>query len=121
MTEIPLEISSLERDIIQGLQFVTQVLRVPLLGYFIYLTNKFIRCTDENDTLSSYSKLTFIFLSTQLFFQTSGGILDFLCLTSWGVDRLANLLYALRLTRTGVFFSQNMALSFNIGRWLLVI
>jgi len=91
---------------------------VPLLIYFIVMTNKYIKDGDATDI---YTKLTFVFLSSQLFFQTCGGVLDYLILMEWGADRIPMLLNAMAFTRTGVFFSQNTALFFNIGRWLLVI
>lgn len=105
-------------SIVAGVQLTTQILRVPLLAYFLLLTVRYLRGTEATD---GYTALTFIFLSAQLFFQLGGGTIDYLMLTSWGSEYGSALDTTVRCTRAGVFFSQNTALFINLGRWFIIL
>jgi len=83
MSEAPAGISNTEISFVLVLHCGTQILRVPILAYFLVVTTRYLRGTA---TVDAYTSLTFIFLSTQLFFQLSGGIADYLILTDWTIE-----------------------------------
>ena len=118
MSNTPQDVSTTELSVYVGVQVGVQIVRVPLFAYFLFYAIRYIRKGESSDTATA---LTFLFLSAQLFIQTSAGVIDFLMLGSWATNYLGKLADTLIYLRLGLFFSQNMALFINLGRWLIIL
>lgn len=108
--------SETEIDFFKYSLFALQAARIIILVYFIVQTRKYILQRDRAE-VDSFSALAFLFLAMMLLFQVIARIL--LTTGTYKSDRF--FAYVMVFSRMGVYVCTNIALTFNIGRWLLVL